>query len=53
MIAGIIVTFNPDRDNLFKLISSLENDLSYICVVDNCSSNNVIDDQLFFSINKS
>ncbi|UFN53490.1 glycosyltransferase family 2 protein [Acinetobacter pittii] len=52
MIAGIIVTFNPDRDNLFKLISSLENDLSYICVVDNCSSNNVIDDQLFFSINK-
>lgn len=50
MIAGIIVTYNPDRDNLYNLIQSLKNELNYIYVVDNFSSNNVINDHLFESI---
>lgn len=50
MFAGIIVTFNPDRNNLLKLINLLKNQLGYICVVDNCSTNKVVDDLIFNSI---
>jgi len=50
-ICCLIITFNPD-ESIFKLIETIENQVNSIIVVDNKSSNSVINNLVIYSRHK-